>query len=191
MTTIEQKDIGAYWQRADVRAAMLRNAMGEMTHWQDYDVYTVFCDIGRALVKQCVPTLIDIGAGACQYGSLWLAECGGRGYYAMNEDFVATPPNGAALLASCCYECAPEPMDAMRKLATYPNPLILHRLRFATPGRAGWLPEPSYCDCSVPRWFWDAKDLQAVFRGRKITNIHWPHAPHQYTWVIEAQEAPE
>lgn len=178
MMTAEERY--AYWQRPDVRKAQFEAAISELAHWQDFDVYRVFVEVGKKLVERGNSSLVDIGAGAGQYAPLWLGACGGSEY--------CTCYNGGAIfpveLRSASFEYAENPLQELSDHVQFTDILVMHRLRFHdAPGE--FVNEPSYCSTMVPLWRWNRDELTNSIGARKITRHVWPNDPNQETWVIE------
>ena len=172
-----------FWLRPDVRAEQCRNAIAELQRWRELDVYRVFVDVSRRLVARGYTTLVDVGAGAGQYGVLWLGECGGYEYMACVGEYPWRDGE-ACYLASAAIEYAPYPPGEVSAFNMSGQPFILHRLRFHdAPG--AFVPELSYCGETVPMWRWNREELTAALAGCKIERHVWPSDPRQETWVCE------
>lgn len=178
-------DVSAYWRRPDLLHRQAEMAIDELTRWRTLDVYTVFVDVGRRMVAADRVTLIDWGAGAGQYGLLWLGECGGEQYIGNNASYYTSTDSGRCVrLLSASLEYAQDPHGELRCFAQELQcALILHRLRFQT-GKACKVLERSYCGADVPMWRWNRDELSELLTGRNVERIVWPHNPTQETWVI-------
>ena len=186
MPVIEQSRVGEYWQFADVLQQQFQNALYELEHWRDHDVYSVFVDVGRKLVAAGHTTLMDVGAGAGQYGMLWLGQCGGRKYLASNTDWVNEfyDMDAPIALTAAAIEYDQNPHAIISQWAEAKwSPMILHRLRFHDLP-AAHIHEVSYFGAMVPMWRWNRDELSALLAGRNVERIIWPHNPNQETWVV-------
>jgi hypothetical protein len=186
MPEITQDKVGEYWQLTDLRQAQAKQAIAELQLWQNLDVYTVFVDVGRKLVAAGHTTLIDVGAGAGQYGMLWLSECGGKMYFATNHEWepeyydLITPIAFSA--GSIEYDQNPHAIVTQWAESMW-GPIIFHRLRFQDEPASRVL-EASYFGAMVPMWRWNRAELDALLVGRHVEKIVWPHNPTQETWVV-------
>ncbi len=178
---IEQDKVAEYWQFTDLLQAQAKQAIAELQVWRNLDVYIVFVEVGRKLVAAGHTTLVDVGAGAGQYGVLWLGECGGTEYVALQggDDFCHT----GVRLSAAALEYDKYPHGTVDIWADRSEPFILHRLRFQD-APAGRVLEPSYFGALVPMWRWNRAELDALLVGRHVEKIVWPHNPTQETWVV-------